>query len=242
MVGSVTVISGASSIPADGTSTTVIRATVKDIDGNLAPGIDVFFATTLGTVNGSASYTVTTDGNGIAQVTLRSTTTSGTATVTANASGFIDSVDVEFEAGAPGGLVLTATALAVSPGGTSILTVTLTDSGGSPIAGETIAFVIAPNNSNSSLSAPSAVTDINGQATITYTAGTTEPVTDTIHAASITDNSLVDTVDINVNADAIVVGGVTVISGASSLPADGTSTTIVRATVKDINGNLAPGI
>ena len=239
VVAGVTVVSGASSLPADGTSDTLIRATVVDTSGNPASGIDVEFDTTLGTLLGAT--TVATDANGIAEVTLQSVANTGTATVSAKASGFIGTVDVLFVAEAPAAIVLNAAPETVNPGGTSTLTATVTDGNGNLVAGETVNFNFAANASSASLSAASAVTNVNGEATITYIAGS-EDGTDTVRARSASDASVWGTQNIVVDSSAIVVAGVTVVSGASSLPADGTSDTLIRATVVDTSGNPASGI
>jgi len=246
MIGSVTIAQGSATLPADGASQTFIRATVRDTDENEVPGIAVEFTVSM---PGAAIITpITTNGDGVAQTMLTSSTHSGTCTVTAIAGGFHVSTDVVFFAGVPRTVTLNAAPATVHPSGTSTVTATLEDSHGNPVPGETIVFAIVTNNSGGILSAPSAVTNINGQATITYTGGTTVPVlpatnlTDTIHAISVTDTDVDADKDIIVDASATIVGSVTLVSGASSLPADGTSTTLMRATVRDTDGNLAPGI
>ena len=68
-------------IRANGLAYTVLTAIVRDVRGNLAAGVQVPWATTLGTLSSASGYT---DANG--QVTTRLTgTVSGTATVTATA-------------------------------------------------------------------------------------------------------------------------------------------------------------
>jgi len=240
VVGGVTVTSGASSIVANGTSTTLIRATVRDINGNPISGASVQFARTLGDLLGANP--AVTNASGIAEITLRSSTNTGISTVTAQASGFIGSVNVAFVAGAPANINVNAAPSTVNPNGTSTVTATLTDSNNNPIPGETINFDFTINASGASLSATSAVTNVNGQATITYIAGTAQPTQDRVRARSATNAAINGLAIINVDALASVVGSVTVTAGASSLLADGSSTTAIRATVRDVNGNLAPGI
>ena len=80
-----------------------------------------------------------------------------------------------------------------------------------PIAGETIAFTLPQNLNNTigaTLSAPSAVTNINGQATVTYTAGKSDTVTtDGVRAVCVRDTSLSRTTTISVDATAQSSGG-----------------------------------
>ncbi|RJP47003.1 MAG: hypothetical protein C4548_01640, partial [Desulfobacteraceae bacterium] len=225
MVGGITVTAGTNSMPADGTSETLIRATVRDTGGNPVPNIAVVFTTTSGTI---LSTPVITGANGVAQTTLRSSTFSGTATVTAVAGGYWATVNVAFTPGVPRTITLNAAPSTVNPGGVSTVTATLRDVNNNRVPGETITFLLTQNNSGATLSAPSAVTNILGQATISYTAGNAAPATDRIRARSVTDTSITDFVDIDVDATAIIVGGVTVVSGASSLVANGTSTTAIR--------------
>ncbi len=85
---SVTVTAEPASIPADGISTSIIRAEVKDINDNpVADGTTVVFATDLGALRGPQggplSDTTIETVDGVAIVTLRSGTVPGKATVTA---------------------------------------------------------------------------------------------------------------------------------------------------------------
>ena len=94
IVGSVTVTAGDSSIPADGSSSTTITATVRDTDGDyMADGTTVSFTSTAGTL--SAATAVTT--NGVATVTLTSSTTAQTATISATVGQISGQITVEFD-------------------------------------------------------------------------------------------------------------------------------------------------
>jgi len=86
-----------SKIVADGTSTSLIEATVNDVYGNPAMnGTVVTFTTTLGSFP-TAPYTMTTF-SGVATATLTSSTTVGTAIVTATARATSSWITVTFEA------------------------------------------------------------------------------------------------------------------------------------------------
>ncbi len=98
IVSSIDLTAGASSLVADGTTSAAIRAEVLDIDSNPVEGEVVSFSSTAGTLS---SATATTDSNGLAQVTLTSSTTPETALVNASISGFTDEVTVPFVAGPP---------------------------------------------------------------------------------------------------------------------------------------------
>ncbi|MDO9262374.1 MAG: invasin domain 3-containing protein, partial [Desulfosalsimonadaceae bacterium] len=249
ITGGLNVTANPTSLVANGTSTSLIRATLTDSNGNPMAGENVTFSTTLGTIIGGP--TVATNASGVADVTLQSTTTTGTAAVTATANGITATVNVTFTSGAPGSLLLAAAPSTVNPGGgacstsccesTSTLTATLRDTEGNPMPGQAITFIFTTNQSGGTLSGPSAVTNINGQATITYTAGNEEG-TDRVTARSVTNTTITDYVDIVVDASASVVGSITVTSGVSSLVANGTSQTAIRATVLNSCGNPMSGV
>ncbi|MGA9348518.1 MAG: Ig-like domain-containing protein, partial [Anaerolineae bacterium] len=80
-------------IPANGISTSAVRATVTDQYGNLvADGINCYFYTTLGTVWPPSDTTL----NGVAETTLTSSEDPGLATVTATCEGKQGTVYVYF--------------------------------------------------------------------------------------------------------------------------------------------------
>ncbi|MGM0453216.1 MAG: Ig-like domain-containing protein, partial [Thermodesulfobacteriota bacterium] len=226
VVDNVEVISGSDALTADDNDETMIRATVTDLEGNAASDKEVVFETTLGSLS---DLSVTTDANGIAETTLESGTDTGTATVTADASGIKAAVDVGFVAAAPATIELAAAPETVNPEGPSTLTATVTDSNDNLVVGETVNFNFGTNATNASLSSPSAVTDVNGEATVTYTAGSAEG-TDTVLARSASNATVSGDADITVDADAVVVDNVEVISGSDALTADDNDETMIRAT------------
>lgn len=72
-------------MPADGTSTVPIRAILLNSSGTLISGATVTFSTNKGTLSTNSAIT---DANGIAEITLMSTNIAGTATITAEATGY----------------------------------------------------------------------------------------------------------------------------------------------------------
>jgi hypothetical protein len=237
----VTLTSGAPELVADGSSEALIRATVTDVNGKSAVGISVLFNSTLGTLVGTNP--VTTNASGIAEITLRSGTDTGTARVTATASGFVADVEVLFVAGAPDALSLNASPATVTPGNDSVITATLTDSLGNPLADQSIAFNFTANNSGASLSGTTATTNINGEATITYTAGSNGAVTDTIRAVCVSNTGVAGSVNIDVDASAVsvMIGSLSITASSMEIVADGTSNTAIRARLIDIDGNPVSG-
>jgi uncharacterized protein (DUF2237 family) len=92
VVASVTVTAQPTKVQADGIHYSTITAIVKDEWGNVIPGVTVYFTTTLGTLSATSAIT---NESGVATVTLTSTTR-GTAIVTATADSISDTVEVEF--------------------------------------------------------------------------------------------------------------------------------------------------
>ena len=103
------------SIPSDGVSTATLSADVEDGNGNpVADGTVVRFTQTKGTLSSEMATTV----DGVAQVTLTSSTTSGTSTVTAQTDSISDTVTVGFAA-TVGSIVLTADPTTIPTGSSS---------------------------------------------------------------------------------------------------------------------------
>ncbi len=181
-----------------------------------------------------------TDDNGIAEVDLYAGTKTGKATVTAVASGFAASVDVDFVAGAPSTVGLSVRPATVNPDGSVTVTATVTDTSGNAVVGETVLFQIMTNNSGGSFASASAVTNVNGDALVVYTAGP-DTGTDTIRAVASSNQTASVLTDITVSATAQVVGKVAITAGTDQLVADGTSHTTIQATVTDTNGDPVEG-
>ena len=221
----ISVSSNPSSIPADGTSTSIITATIKDAYGNkVADGTDVTFSTTSGLI--IPSYTTTTDG--IATATLTSSTTATTANVTAISGSVSNSTDVTFTAGSPSSLSISADNASITADGssTSIITVVVTDTNGNPVNDTTVDFTTTRGTIT-----PSSKTGTNGIATATLTSSTTTGT------ATITAISGTATNSINVLFVPSVPASVSVSASPTTITADGTSTSLITAIVKDAYGN-----
>ncbi|QEP43157.1 hypothetical protein D5085_08555 [Ectothiorhodospiraceae bacterium BW-2] len=234
VVGGVAMATGSNSLTANGTSSTILRVTVRDTAGAVVPSATVTFSTTLGTLS---SNSVTTNSSGIAEATLTSVAILGTANITATSNGFITRSSVQFVTGAVDTVAVSGAPSTVNPSGTSTVSATVTDANGLFITGETVTFRISTNNSGGTI-ATTGTTNANGVATAVYTAGSSNG-TDTITAVA-SSNSTSGTANIVVNAAAQVVGSVSASSGATSLTANGTSTTTIRATVRDTAGAVVP--
>ena len=137
VIGSMTLTASPDSIPADGTSSSAITATILDNTGApVSKGTAVAFVTSLGTI---LTPSVTTpDDSGVVTVSLIAGTTAGVAIVTASAtsgtSTLTQSVMVTI-GGKTGTIVLTANPGTIPPDGTSssAITATVTDNAGNPV-------------------------------------------------------------------------------------------------------------
>jgi hypothetical protein len=132
----------------------------------------VYVTTSRGTVT-PASVNVTA-GTPSAAITVTSTT-AGPATISATAvqSGATVAtaqVAVTFVATIPATVSLQASPSAVAIQGQSTLIATVIDASGNPVLGATVDFSIQQDTTGGSLSAPTAVTNAQGQATVIYNA------------------------------------------------------------------------
>ncbi|MFQ5469035.1 MAG: invasin domain 3-containing protein [Gammaproteobacteria bacterium] len=181
-IGSIEVISGAASIAADGTTTALIRAIVLDSANNdPISGVTVTFKTNLGTIGATAK----TDTNGFAEVQLTSSTVSGTALVTADASGFSASVQVVFDPGPVdvANSLVTATPNSISADGftNTQVTVVLVDSNGNLVKdGTPVTLLTSLGTIPAAIVLPDSSTEVNnprtttsGRAVFTLTSSTT---------------------------------------------------------------------
>ena len=169
-----------------------------------------------------SSITLTASGSGIATAIYRAGSTSLDTTVQ-------DTVQAALTNGANGAVIVTRTATTpttyavsigvpstpVTAGQVSVITATVTSGTtappATPVAGITVTFTLPVNNSGATLSASSAVTDGNGKAVVTYTAGSANPtltVYDTVLAAvdSVSSTAVItrtgmETLSIKINAD-----------------------------------------
>jgi adhesin/invasin len=216
---------------------------VRDANGNPVAGRSVTFqvAANNGLINGgTADVIVATDGAGLAALsswTLH--TTAGTNTVTATATGLTGS-PVSFTAtGTVGAASLTAsTVTSDAPGGTRVagqtatITVTLKDANSNNLTTSGGTVALATN-----LGTLSAVTNNNnGTYTATFTATTAGAAT---ISATLNGAALTSTAAITVTAGAASAAITTIAASPTSVPTDGTTSTIT-VQAKDAFGNNRP--
>lgn len=226
------------SIPADGQSTVVISAVLTDSNEVPRAGQTIEFVTNAGTfVTGATPpptrVTTTTDPNGRAEATLRSSSVGGIATVTARETGTSVSgaTAVRFDSGSAAQLTTVLEFAQIATRSTSKFTATVKDSNGNPVTGEIISFDVA--SGGGTFAQASVSTDSNGRAEAVYTASAT-PGTVTLRAR--TAGGLTSTAQLAV----IQSDFITVTAAPASTSADGNSVVQITATLEDANNNPIP--
>ena len=161
-----------------------LAVTVKDAGNNPVSGVNVTFTAPASGASGlfsnsTTTITVATNASGVAAAPFTANATAGGPyTVTAAATG-LTTVNFSLTNTASAPTTMTAnvgttpqSAMVNTPFGNA-LAVTVTDAGGNPVAGVTVNFVAPGGGASATLSAPSAVTDASGVASVTATANAT---------------------------------------------------------------------
>ena len=154
-----------------------LAALVTDQYGNGVPGVTVTFTAPASGPTGTPSApSVVTDATGRASVTLLAGTTAGEFTVTAASAGLASATfDLTNLSGAATLLSLRRGAFQSTTVATAFATplvARLQDALGNVVTGVTITFQVPATGARAQLSAATAVTDANGEVTITATAST----------------------------------------------------------------------
>ncbi|MCP4106724.1 MAG: hypothetical protein GY749_14500 [Desulfobacteraceae bacterium] len=232
--GGLGLVPGSASIIADGTSNTVITATITDTDGGpVKDGVSVIFTTTAGHLNspgGSTSYSTVTAG-GQAYVTLYSSTNVGTANITATAGGASGSTSVTFVSGTIASIDLTASPDNMLADGTSTseIRTDVRDKDGNAIDGEVITFSIV--SGGGTLSPPTATTS-GGLATVVYTVPSANEGNVTIKAEST--NNISETIVIFMSGGSKP-AKLSIGTSRISVKSDNSDSATITATVQDDN-------
>ncbi len=228
-VGSVNLASGATQIVADGKSEATISATARDTKGNSMPdGTSVNFSTTAGTLSSNGRATTI---NGVARISLTSSTNVGTVTVTGSTGGVAGTVSLQFVAGASLNVRLRATPDKIVADGvsTSQLRADVTDAEGNAVAdGELVSFFI--ESGQGIIGPPVTARTSGGAAQVTFKAPDATGV-----AAVVAETVNGNRGRTNITMVAPGIGAIVVTADPPSIVADGSSTTVF-ATVKYVNG------
>jgi adhesin/invasin len=225
--------SSVATVVANNTSTSVISATVHDVNGDPVPAnTPVGWSTTLGTLSSAITYT---DINGNTSVTLKSPT-NGSAVVTANASqgSMNTAIDFTVDASTFTPVNLAASIPSATADGIDVISfgVDVQDANGNKAPANTL---VSWTTSIGTLGAATSLTDANGHAVMTLTSNMAGP-------ANVVISSGIGSVNTNVTFTAIVstanVIGIT--SSITNVLANNTATTVLSATVLDSNNQVVP--
>ncbi len=225
---------------ADGLGTSRIEATVTDQVGLPVEGEVINFAVTVGSGTLSSPQAVT-DGEGVATVTYRASTTAGVETVRASAAnGEQNTVNITLNEASVTTVVVTAGSASIAADGTATVQITanVLDPNDNPVLdGTAVRFettagtFLDPPSPPTPIGAVFNTTTVNGVATATLRSSTNVgAVTITATSGGLSDSTVVNFVP---GPPAQVV----VTATPANLTADGTSTSTVRATVLDANNN-----
>ena len=237
-VDSLTFAVGASSLIADASASAVLRATVLDTENAPVAGQTVSFSSSAGTLSAA---TQTTDSNGVAQVTLTSSTNTGAVLVSASVGGFSQSGSLDFVAGPVASIELTSALSSINPQQNTLLSAVASDANGNlvDVSVDDLTFAFLSVNSGSPSLSGETSTGVDG-VNINYTAGSTEGV-DRVEVRST--NGISQALDVTVAAGSATIGSVAFETDFDGLQltADGTSNVTLSVLVTDPSGTPVSG-
>jgi hypothetical protein len=228
----------ASSLVANGTSSTLIRAALITSTGDLAgDGITVNFTTDLGrfTVDGAKTAAASTSGGtGTVLVPFISEEdVVGTATIVANVGGVAQSIQIALTgAGDPSTIILTADSTTISIFGTTGITAQVLDDEGNPVTDGTAVLF---STSLAGTGVTPSDTTVDGLATTIFSAGTQSGVATVVATSGTASATVSITIQSGPAGSLEFVSAVPTVIGVkgSALPQKSTITFRVR----DVNGN-----
>ncbi len=226
------------SVKTDGTSFSTITAVLTDTTGKAAAqGTEIVFATDLGFfANNYNQFRTVTDENGTAVAILYAGTTAGTAQVQCSGGGLVAYVLLSFASQGGATLKLTAAPTSLAADGISFSTITavLTDSTGNPPKEATsVQFTTNLGSFENGSTTFTTQTDGTGKAVaILYAGKTAGDVT-----VKCTGNGLTSYTYLKfTSATPGPTASITLSASSTSIIADGISSSIITATLKDKDG------
>jgi Big-like domain-containing protein len=132
-------------------------------------GQPISFSATRGTLS---SFSATTNGAGVASVTISSNNAGASAITATNSSGTTTGVQIEFVADVPDSISIQASPFTIGPGEQSAITAIVRDVANNLVKNEVVVFVL-DDVTGGQLSVAQAVTDSQGRAQTFYTASST---------------------------------------------------------------------
>lgn len=235
------------SVDADGIDSTTITATVTDGLGRPKIGSTVQFTTSLGFFsNDSRGYSAVTNSGGQATATLFAGTSVGTAQITGMVGTEKAIIFVEFGADpdpdpkqvAAIALVSETTEISANGIDSTQITATLTDVNGIPVkSGTSVSFATTLGKFSNNSTAITAYTEgETGVAVVTLFAGTTAGNAQvTASSGSVRSVVYISFTD-DPDSDPGKVAAIALSAGSLSIDANGTDSTVVTATLTDVNG------
>jgi adhesin/invasin len=224
-----------------------VTAVIRNAAGVPLAGDPVAFTTAgglpCGTLNPSGA---TTNALGQAATTYTASITPGTCTVKATEaqSGSSASTTITQAGATPNFVAVSASSSAVPASGTSTSTVTatVTAPSGAAVSGDAVTFTTSGNPAGAcgSLNPPSGSTNSSGQVTSVYISSTTVGFC-TFTAVEASGGKGSATIVQTANPPAPLPNTVAVVANPAVIPANGTSTSAVTATVRNLNGVAVGG-
>jgi adhesin/invasin len=219
-----TVIENGQQSGGSGTGTTTSRTGAGTPVQN---GTLITFTTTLGQIEPSEARTH----NGSVSVKLITSGSSGTATITAYSGGASASAQLKIGTAAAKTVLVTTTPQSLgASGGTTQVVATVTDDGGSPLAGVPVTFSV----DKGSVSPSTATTDANGNATATLTTTATSKITATVGA-------LTGTATVTVNARSLTGFSANPAATSAGVPVIFTVTPTAGANISNVHVDFGDG-
>ncbi|MGA1869633.1 MAG: invasin domain 3-containing protein [bacterium] len=245
----ITLYTGTKSIIADGNTSLFIFAEIHNNSGSIiADGLEITFSTTAGDINpiedGVQDTALVTTSNGIAKTTLTSSTHCESATITASIEGITAHTAVDFIAGSPCLLEIEATPTDLSSDGISqsAITIKVVDAYNNPVADGTLVSINAEGGGVSSHIAET----IMGIAEVTYTAPQSQPLSGIDTLSVQVAGGVHDSIDITLSEspdnqdiqeyEASGISSICLSTGAKKIFADGNTSILVYAEIKDSHG------
>ncbi len=240
------VVAAPTSVPDDGTSTSSITVTLTDSSGTPVSGQVVTLGQGAGSSAISGGGTATTNAQGVATFSATDThseVVTYTATDTSQSNLVIDqTASVAFHgpvSASSSSVVAAPTSVPDDGTSTSSITVTLTDSSGTPVSGQVV--TLGQGAGSSAISGGGTATT-NAQGVATFSASDTHSEVVTYTATDTSQSNLV----IDQTASVAFHGPVSassssVVAAPTSVPDDGTSTSSITVTLTDSSGTPVSG-
>ena len=232
----VTLALSPATVAADGSSTSVATATVKDVNNNPVLNEVMSFATS-GDVG--VGQTITNHGDGTYSATLTASTTAGVEKITATATRARKSGEANLTE-TPGAaaivtVVLNPLTITADGADSTTATVTVKDASGNLVKNETVTL----STDGDTTADDAGATTNNGDGTYTGTIISSTTAGQDIVTATAAGTGAFGTAAVTEVAGAA--DAITVSVSPSIIEANGTSTSTATATVTDANGNLVSG-